>query len=169
LITQFWFNLFAIFKELYMNRVAVYDPFSDALPTLLRGFFQPVNLARDAIDIRMDVTESANEFVVHAEMPGVAKDDIAVQIDGNKVRISAEVKRSHEVKTNDGNGTTEVKAPESAERVLRSERYYGAVARSFALAVEVDEEKSVAKFENGVLTLTLPKKAAAPAKRLAIH
>ncbi len=152
-----------------MNRVAVYDPFSDALPTLLRGFFQPVSTARDAIDIRMDVTESANEYVVQAEMPGVAKDDIAVQIDGNKIRISAEVKRSSDVKTDDGNGTSDVKASAAAERILRSERYFGSVARSFALAVEVDEDKAVAKFESGVLTLTLPKKAAAQAKRLTIH
>ena len=152
-----------------MNRVSVYDPFSDSLPTLLRGFFQPVAVTRDAVDIRMDVIESAGEFVVHAELPGVTKDDIAVQIDGNRVSISAQVKRSVEVKTNDGNGTAETKAADPAQRVLRSERYYGAVARSFALAVEVDEEKSTAKFENGVLTLTLPKKAAPQARRLAIH
>ena len=152
-----------------MNRVSVYDPFSDTLPTLLRGFFQPVNVARDAIDIRMDVTESANEFVVHAELPGVAKEDIAVQIDGNRVSISAQVKRANDIKTADGSTVADGKSADAAQRLLRSERYYGAVARSFALAVEVDEEKSVAKFENGVLTLTLPKKAAPQARRLAIH
>ena len=152
-----------------MNRVSVYDPFNDALPTLLRGFFQPATVARDAIDIRMDVTETTSEFVVHAELPGVAKEDIAVQIDGNKVKVSAEVRRVAEVKTNDGNGEVNAQAADPAQRLLRSERYYGALARSFALAVEVDEERSVAKFENGILTLTLPKKAAPQVRRLAIH
>jgi len=84
----------------------------------------------------------------------VKKEDINVQVDGNRVSISAEVRRESEKK--DG------------ERVLRSERYYGAVARSFSLGSEMEESKAVAKFENGVLTLTLPKKVAPAAKRLAI-
>ena len=52
--------------------------------------------------------------------------------------------------------------------MLRSERYYGSVARSFSLANEIDESKSEAKFDNGVLTLKLPKKVAAGGRKLAI-
>lgn len=139
-----------------MTRLSVYDPFAEVFPELFRGFFQPAPRAAgaEALEVRIDVKEADGEYTVHAEMPGVKKDDIHVQIDGNRVSISAEVKRESEKK--------------EGERVLRSERYYGAVARSFALGSEIDESKSNAKFDNGVLTLTLPKKTAPAAKRLSI-
>jgi len=138
-----------------MSRLSVYDPFAEVFPELFRGFFQPAKApGGDALEIRVEVKESNGDYVVQAEMPGVKKEDINVQVDGNRVSISAEVRRESEKK--DG------------ERVLRSERYYGAVARSFSLGSEMDESKAVAKFENGVLTLTLPKKVAPAAKRLAI-
>jgi HSP20 family protein len=138
-----------------MSRLSVYDPFAEVFPELFRGFFQPAKTpGGDALEIRVEVKESNGDYVVQAEMPGVKKEDINVQVDGNRVSISAEVRRESEKK--DG------------ERVLRSERYYGAVARSFSLGSEMDESKAVAKFENGVLTLTLPKKVAPAAKRLAI-
>lgn len=101
--------------------------------------------------IKIDVKEDAEKFVVHAELPGVARDDIHVQIEGPVVQLTAEV-RQHDQKTED-------------ERVLRSERYYGSVARSIRLPVEVDEGHALAKYDNGVLTLTLPKKAQAQGGR----
>ena len=101
--------------------------------------------------IKIDVKEDAEKFVVHAELPGVARDDIHVQIEGPVVSLTAEV-RQHDQKTED-------------ERVLRSERYYGSVARSIRLPVEVDEGQALAKYDNGVLTLTLPKKAQAQGGR----
>ncbi|MCL4184425.1 MAG: Hsp20/alpha crystallin family protein [Burkholderiaceae bacterium] len=138
-----------------MTRLSVYDPFAEVFPELFRGFFAPVKTpAGDALEIRVEVKEGDGEYTVQAEMPGVKKEDIHVQIDGNRVSISAEVKRESEKK--------------EGERVLRSERYYGAVARSFSLGSEMDESKAVAKFDNGVLTLTLPKKVAPAAKRLTI-
>lgn len=142
-----------------MPRLSVYDPFAEVFPELFRGFMQPAargaaGEAGGALEIRVDVKEADGAYKVQAEMPGVKKDDIHVQIDGNRVSISAEVKRESEKK--DG------------ERVLRSERYYGAVARSFSLAAELDESKAVAKYDNGVLTLTLPKKATPSARRLAV-
>ena len=84
----------------------------------------------------------------------MARDDIHVQIDGNRVSISAEVKRESEQKEGD--------------RVLRSERYFGSLARSFSLANDIDDARSVARFENGVLSLTLPKKTAVGARKLQI-
>ena len=103
----------------------------------------------------MDVKEQGDDYLVHAELPGVRKEDIHVIVDGNQVAISAEVKQEKEVK--DG------------ERVLRSERYFGKVSRSFQLGSEIDDTKAVAKFNDGVLELTLPKRSAAPNKRLAIE
>ena len=93
--------------------------------------------------------------VVHAEVPGVSKDDIHVAIDGNVVTLRAEVKQAD--------------SQTSDEKVLRSERYYGAVARSFQLASDIDQANARAKYENGVLRLTLPKKSASGAQRLAIE
>ena len=83
------------------------------------------------------------------------KDDIQVTIEGNQVTIAAEVKRESEQK--DG------------ERLVRSERYLGAVYRSFVLPVEIDEAASNAKYEDGVLTLTLAKAAAAQPRKLTIQ
>lgn len=138
-----------------MARLSVYDPFADVFPELFRGVLAPARPQEaQALEIRVEVKESPADYTVHAELPGVAKDDIHVEIDGNRVSISGEVKRQSEQKEN--------------ERVLRSERYYGAVARSFTLANEIDESTSQAKFDNGVLTLTLPKKAASGGRKLTI-
>jgi HSP20 family protein len=87
-------------------------------------------------------------------MPGIKKEDIHVSIDGPMVSISAERKQEKEAK--DG------------ERVLRTERYFGKVSRSFQLGQDIDDGQASAKFTDGVLELTLPKKAATQSKRLTI-
>jgi HSP20 family protein len=92
---------------------------------------------------------------VLAEMPGVKKEEISVTINGNEVAVTAEVKHEKDVK--DG------------ETVLRAERYYGKIQRTFALGQEIDEATAQAKYNDGVLQLTLPKKIVAVAKRLAVH
>lgn len=138
-----------------MTRMSVYDPFAEVFPELFRGILSPTRGATpQALDIRIDVKENATDYVVQAELPGVARDDIHVQIDGNRVSISAEVKRESEQKEGD--------------RLLRSERYYGSLARSFSLANDIDDARSLARFENGVLSLTLPKKSAPGARKLQI-
>jgi HSP20 family protein len=93
--------------------------------------------------------------VVAADLPGVKKEDIQVAIDGAQVTLSAEVKREKEVA--------------EGERVLHVERAYGKVSRSFTLPQELDEAKAEAKFRDGVLELTLPKKAAAARKAITIQ
>ena len=146
-----------------MNTVQLYTPFAEAgLDDLFRGFFKPIRVARDAaVAIKVDVAEKDNGYVVHAEIPGVNKDDIQVTIEGNQVTIAAEVKKVSEAK----NG--EVQA--NGERVLRSERYFGAAYRSFVLPVELDESASEAKYENGVLELKLVKKPALAGRKLTIQ
>lgn len=140
-----------------MSRLSVYDPFAEVFPELFRGFFQPGPRQAGesgALEARIDVRELDGAYEVQAEMPGVNKDDIQVQVDRNRVSISAEIKRESEQK--------------EGERVLRSERYYGMVGRSFQLASEIDESGATARFENGILTLTLPKKQVPSSKRLQI-
>lgn len=139
-----------------MSNMTRYDPFeTDSLDNLFRGFFRPVKLDRDMPQIRMDVKEDETGYAVHADIPGVNKDDIHITIDGNTVSISAETKKLTEQK--DG------------EKVLRRERYVGRVGRSFALEHEVDEASASARYQDGVLELVLPKKTAAAAKRLAVQ
>lgn len=132
----------------------------DPLDELFRGFFvRPVELGngpqQQAPSIRMDVKEQEGSYLVHAELPGVSKEDVHVTIDGNQVAISAEVKSQKETK--DG------------ERLLRSERYFGKVSRSFQLAQDIDDAAASAKFKDGVLELLLPKRAASASKRLVIQ
>jgi len=131
----------------------------DPLDDLFRGFFvRPVDFngqPQQPPAIRMDVREQADAYLVHAEMPGVKKEDIHVVVEGNQVSISAEVRQENEVK--------------EGERTLRSERYYGKLSRSFQLEQDLDDERAIARFTDGVLELTLPKRIASPSKRLAIQ
>lgn len=134
-------------------------PFDEAFDQLLRGFFvRPVNFegtTQAPAQFRVDVSEHEKAYTLRAEIPGVKKDDINISIDGDQVAISAEVKDEKEVK--------------EGERVLRSERYYGKVYRAFQLGQAVDQETASAKYTDGVLELTLPKKAATSAKRIEIR
>ena len=141
-----------------MANVTRWDPFEDNLDDLFRGvFLRPMRLeqAQEPMRVRMDVKEDDKAYVVHAEIPGVKKEEIQVSIDGNQIAISAEVKRQKEEK--------------QAEKTLRSERYYGKVYRSFTLAQDVDQENAKAKYDNGVLELTLPKKAASASRKLTVQ
>ena len=145
-----------------MNQLSRY---TQPLDDLFRGFFvKPLDLPAHLSTqlqahlqpqaIKMDVKEQEGAYLVHAEIPGARKEDIHVEVDGNQVSISSEVKQEKEVK--DG------------EKVLRTERYFGKVSRSFQLGQEIDEAKASARFNDGVLELALPKKAEAQAKRLNI-
>ncbi len=132
-----------------------------AFDNLFEGIFNTNTAATPATDptpaalaARFDVTEKADAFVARIEIPGVAKEDIDVQIDGAEVRVKAESKVVDETK--DG------------ERVLHSNRIARSWARSFTLPVEVADDRAEAAYENGVLTLTLPKKEVVQPKRLAI-
>lgn len=132
------------------------DPFGD-IDDLFKGFFvRPVLFGdQPQMQIKLDLKEDDNAYKVHADIPGVKKEDIQVSIEGNQVSISVESRMEKEEK--------------KGEKVLRSERYCGKVARSFTLAHDVDEAKAQAKYSDGVLELTLPKKAASSTKKLAIQ
>lgn len=137
-----------------MANLSVYDPFGPGFNRLLANLIRPFPEDRSAIEIKVDVTEDADKYMVKADIPGVAKEDIKVDIDGNHISISAEVKKEKEEK--------------KGETVVYSERYEGMAFRGFTLDREVDEGKSMAKYADGVLELTLPKKANGSAKRIAV-
>jgi HSP20 family protein len=150
-----------------MANVSRFDPridyMSELVDDLFKGFLvRPLGFESrgDAAvgqlpRAKVDVAEKNGSYLVSAELPGVKKEDIHVNIDGAQVSIEAEVKREKEASQD--------------ERVLHRERVYGKVVRSFTLPQEVDEAKAEAKFKDGVLELTLPKKAAAQRKQVSIQ
>ena len=142
-----------------MNNMSRFEPFRASsirpLDDVLSAFFRPMRIDSPAdIQIKMDVRENDTGYAVHAEIPGVKKEDIRVTINGNEISISADVKQEKEIR--DG------------EKLLRSERHFGKITRSFLLGSDVDDSQSVAKYSEGVLELTLPKKAVTSSKTLTI-
>ena len=142
-----------------MANVTRFDPFNELVDDLFKGFLvRPVSYSGNGAALprmKVDVAEKNGAYIVTAELAGVRKDDIQVTIDGAEVTLSAEVKREKEAAQD--------------ERALLTERTYGKVSRSFSLPQEVDEAKAEAKFRDGILELTLPKKAAAPRKQVTIQ
>lgn len=107
-----------------------------------------------APSVRLDVTEDEHAFHVRADVPGVDKQDIHVAVDGNQVSITAESKREVQQK---------------GERDIITERAFGKAYRAFLLPTEVDSTKTEARYDKGVLTLTLPKKPNGSAQRIAVE
>jgi HSP20 family protein len=142
-----------------MANITRFDPFTDLVDDIFKGFLvRPV--AYDGREtalprVKVDVAEKNGAYLVTADLPGVKKEDIHVDIDGAQVTLSAEVKREKEASQD--------------ERVLHAERTFGKVTRSFTLPQELDEDKAEAKFRDGVLELTLPKKAAPARKPITIQ
>jgi HSP20 family protein len=130
--------------------------FDDVFGDLTRGFWlKPMTLPGDSeLKMKVDVKEDEKGYSMHAEIPGVKKEDIQVDVNGNQVSIRAEVKQEKEDK--------------QGEKVLHSERYYGMVSRSMQLPAEIDSQGVKAEYQDGVLNIVLPKKASAQAKRVTI-
>ena len=152
-----------------MNGITRYTPLASELTRLdpfldIDNMFERLNksimrpLFREGMElepqIKMDVKEADGKYLINAEIPGVKKEDIHVTVDGNRVSISAEMKQEKEAK--------------EGERVIRCERGYGMASRTFTLADEVDQEQIQAKYNNGVLELTLPKKPGSARKEIPI-
>lgn len=146
------------------NNLTRYDPIRDmsildpfrSIEEMMRDF--PFSQALRGIDaerrIRVDVSETDQAYLVKADMPGLKKEDIKVAVDGNRVSISATIQQAKE-ETSGGN--------------LYSERYSGSQYRSFSLPQEVDDTKTEAKYEDGVLQLTLPKKPGTAHRQITVQ
>jgi HSP20 family protein len=128
----------------------------ELFPDFFRRFARPFELASMPGEIKIDVTENDKDYQVRAEMPGAKKEDIRITVDGNFVSISAEVKKEKEEKGKGG-------------RLLLKETSYGSVTRGFSLGSEIDDQKVVAKLEDGVLKLTLPKREGAAARQISVQ
>jgi len=139
------------------NELTRFDPLMDinsmlnwmAPQTGLRGL-----ALGDEPQMRMDVSELDEGYMIKAEIPGVRKEDIHVAIDGKRLSISAEIKQEMEAK--------------EGEKMIRCERCYGKISRSLTLDNEVDQDTVQAKYADGVLEIRLSKKAGATHKEIAI-
>lgn len=141
-------------NSLMMRSSLLDDIFRDVSPgfyvTPLHGDPLP-----EPVQIKIDVKENDLAYTVHAELPGVSKDNIHVSLSGSTVLLRAEVTQ-HDVQTRD-------------DKVLRSERYFGSITRSFQLPLEIDFSQARARYGNGVLTLTLPKRHGGAAQQLKVE
>jgi HSP20 family protein len=137
------------------RELARFDPFRDmeafAWPKLRRLFGE----GAEEPTMKLDVTEDEKAYFVKAELPGVKKEDISVEIEGNQVSLAAEVKREKEEK--------------KGETVVHAERTYGRTYRAFTLPMPIDRATAEAKFADGVLSLTLPKDHPTPTQRISIQ
>jgi len=142
-----------------MAQVSRFDPFNELVDDFFKGFLvRPVAYGNGEAALprmKVDVSEKNGAYIVTAELAGARKEDIHVTVDGAQVTLEAEVKREKEAAQD--------------ERVLHNERVFGKVTRSFTLPQELDDAKVEAKYRDGVLELTLPKKAAAQRKQITIQ
>jgi len=134
----------------------------DRLPDvaeLFRRFARMAELpAFLAEDLRLDIDENEREYRVKAEMPGVRKEDVQVTVDGTLLAIRAQAPGARrEAKADDG------------QRSLISELRHGEFSRAVRLSHEIDEKKVHAKLENGILSLTCPKRASGKQTLVAIQ
>jgi len=126
------------FRQMTSLREAMDRLFEDSFVRPSR--FWPELLGRGELPI--DMYQTANDVVVKASLPGVKPEEVDISITGDTLTINGEHKEEEEVKQED---------------YFRRERYYGAFSRSLILPVQIQSDKAEAVFENGVLTLTLPK------------
>jgi HSP20 family protein len=136
-----------------LAELARIDPFR-GLDEIFNQSMMGARLRSAGMTPRMDVSETDQSYLVKAEIPGVKKEDIKVNVDGNQVSISAQTVQETEQKQ---------------ENMLVTERAMGQFYRSFTLPQAVDDSQAKAQYHDGILELTLPKKAGGSAKTLAIH
>ncbi len=139
------------------RQISGFDPLGN-LDDLYRGLAGRLMTGEEerALDMRMNVQEEDKAYVVSIDLPGVSKKDIDISVDGRQVTVSAEISKRDEEKADQS-------------KTLYSERFEGKAYRSFTLPGMVDAGKCQARYEDGVLKLTLPKKSANGSKRVAVH
>ncbi|WP_372524383.1 Hsp20/alpha crystallin family protein [Piscinibacter sp.] len=141
-----------------MNALTQFERLDEMFPDVFRRMIRPTLLnAEPQRELRLDVTENDKGYEVRAEVPGATKEDIRVTIDRNFVSITAEIKQEKEEKFGTGS------------RSLVREIYRGSTTRSFSLAHEVDDKAAIAKYENGILMLSLPKRSEGASRTLNIQ
>ena len=139
-----------------MANLTRYNPFDELFKDFTKGFWvKPLAFpAETAVEMKIDVKEDDKGYTIRAEIPGAKKEDIKVDVEGNLVSVRADVRQEKEEK--------------KGEKIVYSERSYGMASRSFTLPNEVDASGAKADYKDGLLSLTLPKKANGAGQRIAI-
>ena len=125
----------------YSTRRSMMDPFN-----FFSDFFGTNNAP---MELRTDITDKGDAFVLEADLPGFKKDDIKIDLENDRLTIKAERGTHNDQKDDDG-------------RVVRSERFMGTCQRTFYVGEHVQREDVSAAFEDGVLKLNIPKKVEQP-------
>lgn len=134
-------------------------PFRRRMDTLFEDFFGDLfgvegeNL-KQAWNPKVDIFEEADRYVVKAELPGVDKDKIAIDVNGRVLTVKGERSNENEVKE---------------KNYYRRECSYGSFQRSFTLPAETDSEQIKAEYKDGVLKLDIPKPETQTAKKITIQ
>ena len=137
-----------------LQRWRPFGEFGDSPSRLSRMMEEAFGEARPSLMApKVDITESDDQYAVAAELPGVKKDDLTLEIQEGVLTIRGEKKEERDEKRDKGR---------------RLERYYGAFSRSFSLPSDADADKVEASFKDGVLTVALPKKPEAKPAQVAI-
>lgn len=139
-----------------MANITRYNPFEGLLNEFGKGFWVRPLATRGAteLEIKVEVKDDDKAFIINADIPGVKKEDIQIDIDDDRVSLRAETKQEKEEK--------------QGGKVVYSERSYGMASRSFTLPAGVDAKGAKAEYKDGVLSLTLLKKPNGSAKRIAV-
>ena len=145
-------------KAVSHQPVRVADPVEQIFDAVLPGFFRPLQGGGSAGPrpnvAHIDVIDRDNEIVVKAEVAGVEKDKLDIQVHGNQVYIS---------------GAKEEDSSKEEGKYIYRERRYGEFSRTIQLPVEVDASQSKAAYKDGVLELTLPKAESAKRRKISVE
>lgn len=144
-----------------------YDPFRgfEGLTRRMNSFFDDFDknfgIERSTFSPRVDISEDENSIKIHAELPGLKKEDVKVTINDDNVLV---------IKGEKNQENREEKKDDKEEKnvFLRVERSFGSFSRSFVLPENVDKDSIKGNFENGILNLTLTKKEPEKPKELEI-
>lgn len=135
------------------------DPFDQLFESIMPAFFRPVRmneLAAEGLGTKpsIDIVDRENEILVRAEVPGVKKEDLSIEVQGNQLFLS---------------GKHEDEAEQEQGNYLYRERRFGSFTRSIQLPEEVDSNKVKASCHNGILEITLPKAETAKRKKISVQ
>lgn len=137
-----------------LSPVMVGEFFED-FDRIVDSFLKPTYASTVNFQPSCDVSETNEHYLVSFDMPGIKKEDIKIEVQGNQLIIAGE--RHRELKT------------EAGEATLRHERLYGKFERTFTLPATINTEKIEAQYENGVLNVAIPKAEAAKGRTIQIQ
>ena len=144
----------------HRRMAATQRPASDVFDDFFGGFFNPLNSGQESVSatgahsLKVDIYEKDGNIILEAELAGVQKDDITVDVEGKILTLGGERKHDEDI---------------AKDNRYRSERSYGSFERKFSLPFEVETDNITANFKNGVLTLSISKPEAQVAKKIAIN